>query len=354
MTGGSFRAVSDQRPPTTGHRPLLTRFPELSALPRAELGTFPSPVERHEVIAESAGLWVKRDDLNAPVMGGNKVRALEFLLGGVGVGDTVLTLGGEGSTHVLATAVHAARLGAATVAIRWPHDMSPLARAVAAEARRRCRRIVSARTAVDAVVRAHLMRLSGAVHYIPAGGSVAVGVLGTANGALELAEQVERGELPPPTSVVVPLGSGGTAAGLALGLAIAGLDTVVICARVAPRVVSHRRRVLRLAAAAARLIERLTGRPVPRPHPSRVTVAHEVYGGAYGRPLATGEHAAAMLLAKRGGLSLDATYSAKAYTAALAVARQSQGPTLFWLTFDGRWLNSPHTGALHGYPASRA
>jgi 1-aminocyclopropane-1-carboxylate deaminase/D-cysteine desulfhydrase-like pyridoxal-dependent ACC family enzyme len=324
--------------------PLLSRFPELAALPRADLGTFPSPVERHEASSEWPELWVKRDDLNAPVAGGNKVRALEFLLGGVGAGDTVLTLGGEGSTHVLATAVHAARLGATTVAVRWPHEMSPLARAVAAEARRRCRTIVSAQTPIDAVLRAHLLRLSRPVRYIPPGGSVPVGVLGSVNGALELAEQVERGELPPPVGVVVPLGSGGTAAGLALGFALAGLDTVVIGARVAPRVVSHRRRVLRLAGAAARLIERLTGRPVARPHPSRVAVAHEVYGGAYGRPLATGEHAAAMLVARRGGLSLDATYSAKAYTAALEVARRSRGPTLFWLTFDGRALQGVGSG----------
>jgi D-cysteine desulfhydrase len=320
--------------------PLFARFPALAELPRAPLATFPSPVERYEASAEWPELWVKRDDLNAPAVGGNKVRALEFLLGAVGAGDTVLTLGGDGSTHVLATAVHAARLGAATVAVRWPHDMSPFARAVADEARRRCARIVSARTPVDAVVRANLMRLSQRVRYIPPGGSVPLGVLGSVNGALELAEQVRRGELPQPAGLVVPLGSGGTAAGLALGLAVAGLDTTVICARVAPRIVSHRRRVLRLAASAARLIEHLTGERVPRPHPSRVTVAHDVYGGAYGRPLATGEHAAAMLLARRGGLSLDATYSAKAYTAALDVARRSRGPTLFWLTFDGRWITN--------------
>ena len=58
------------------------------------------------------------------------MRALEFLLGDVRPGDTVLTLGGEGSTHVLATATHAARLGARTLAVRWPHDMSPMAHRV--------------------------------------------------------------------------------------------------------------------------------------------------------------------------------------------------------------------------------
>ena len=61
--------------------------------------------------------------------------------------------------------------------------------------------------------------------YIPLGGSTALGTLGHVNAALELADQVEAGELPLPGRVVVPLGSGGTAAGLALGFAMAGLDT---------------------------------------------------------------------------------------------------------------------------------
>ena len=69
--------------------PLLRRFPALAQLPRAALGAFPSRVERLRV--GGAWLWVKRDDLDAPMGGGNKVRSLEFLLGGVRAGDTVIT-----------------------------------------------------------------------------------------------------------------------------------------------------------------------------------------------------------------------------------------------------------------------
>jgi hypothetical protein len=38
------------------------------------------------------------------------------------------------------------------------------------------------------------------------------------------------------------------------------------------------------------------------------------------------------------GLRLDATYSAKAFAIALRVARVEPGVTLFWSTFDARWL----------------
>ena len=99
-----------------GTIPLFARFPELAKLPRAILCNLPSPVQPFP--ERESELWIKREDLNAPVCAGNKVRALEFLLGGLHEGDTVITTGGAGSTHVLATAAHASRLGVTTLASR--------------------------------------------------------------------------------------------------------------------------------------------------------------------------------------------------------------------------------------------
>ena len=64
-------------------------------------------------------------------------------------------------------------------------------------------------------------------------------------------------------------------------------------------------------------------------------VVHDVYGGAYGRPLPAGDRAAEQMMVWRG-LALDATYSAKAFAAAIAPHHHREDPTLFWLTFDGR------------------
>jgi 1-aminocyclopropane-1-carboxylate deaminase/D-cysteine desulfhydrase-like pyridoxal-dependent ACC family enzyme len=38
------------------------------------------------------------------------------------------------------------------------------------------------------------------------------------------------------------------------------------------------------------------------------------------------------------GLRLDPTYSAKAFAIALRFARAERGDTLFWSTFDPRWM----------------
>ena len=324
--------------PASARLPLLERFPGLARIPRAELTTVPTPVEPLLDAAPGGTLWLKRDDLSSAGVGGNKVRALEFLLGRVRPGDRVLTIGGEGSTHVLATAYHASRLGASTEAIRWHHDMNDVARIVAGRARALCMQVTTTRSIVGAAIRVAWRRSTDRrVHWIPMGGSSPLGTLGHVNAALELACQIRDGLLPTPRQVVVPLGTGGTAAGLALGFAIAGLPVTVVAARIGPRIGANETRVRRLARATAAFMERSGAQRIPALGTDSVKVVHDVYGGAYGRALPAATDAARRLEGWRG-IALDATYSAKAFAAAIALHRSSEVPTLFWLTFDGRVL----------------
>lgn len=315
--------------------PLYSRFPALRAIPRVSLCVLPSPIAR--VTLDNTEIWIKSDGLNAAVCGGNKARALEFLLAGVRSGDTVITTGGEGSTHVLATAMHARRLGARVIGIRWRHDMNHSAYRVADMISDEC---VTSRVyggATRAMIAAQVARLTQSCRYVPLGGSTPLGVLAHVNAALELAEQISAGEMPMPARVVVPLGSGGTVAGLSLGFAIAGLDIATICVQVTPTIVANRLRVRRLVSRTAQMIERMTGERVPRVPAHLLGVVHDAYGGAYGRPLPAAT-AAARELAASTGIRLDDTYSAKAFVVALALARTADGTTLFWNTFDSRLL----------------
>jgi D-cysteine desulfhydrase len=302
---------------------LLQRFPALADLPRASIGIFPSPVTR--AYPHDDTLWIKRDDLNAAECGGNKVRSLEWLLGGLGKHETILTGGGDGSTHILATAIHARRLGIPTVAVRWRHAMHPVAEAVARQSAAACVRTIRTATVTGAFLRLAMLRRSH--HYIPPGGATALGTLGHVGAGLELADQIAAGELPEPAIVVVPLGTGATAAGLALGLGIAGVTTRVVAARVVPRIALAGPRIGRLIAATRRLMAERAGVDARTLRAVPVELDHSVYGGAYGRPLPRP--------AQLDGIALDATYSAKAATAALA---RTERPTLFWLTFDARGL----------------
>jgi D-cysteine desulfhydrase len=193
------------------------------------------------------------------------------------------------------------------------------------------------RTPVEAFAWAWLDRARGS-RWIPAGGSSPLGVLGHVNAGLELVAQIDAGVVPAPKVVVVPLGTGGTAAGLALAFAIAQRDITVIGARVVPRIVARLARVQRLANETAKLIERRAGVQLPRVRKEAMHIVHESYGGAYGRETQAAKGAAEQLRAV-SSIALDTTYSAKAFATALDFATRT--PTLFWLTFDSRTLTTP-------------
>ncbi|HET7585038.1 MAG TPA: pyridoxal-phosphate dependent enzyme [Gemmatimonadaceae bacterium] len=331
---------SAARPARAAYDALVAAIPAAASLPRIPLVREPTRVECVSA-GDTPTIRIKRDDLTATPYGGNKVRSLELLLPVVRAGDVLLTAGGEGSTHVLTTAAHARALGATVRAYQWRHAMHPVAERVRARSMALCAEVHTSDTAVAALARATLARLSGNAHWIPPGGTSPLGTLGHVAAALELAAQVSAGELPEPSRVVVPLGTGGTAAGLALGLRLAGMRSVVTAVRVAPAIVASRRRVLRLARRTARLLERLSGVPLPRVSPSDVEVVRWAYGGAYGRPLPAAAGAASFLREHTAGsIALDDTYSAKAFTVALDLARHGTENVLFWLTFDARWMRS--------------
>jgi D-cysteine desulfhydrase len=319
---------------------LLARYPSLAReLPHVDLLVRETPVERWRV--GDATLLAKRDDLTSAALGGNKVRALELLLAGVKPNEILLTVGATGSTHALAVAEHGARLGAATQVITWPQEVHDVARATS-ERMRRIAQVTCARSVAGAYLRALARRIRGAdgasIRWIPAGGSVALGAVGHVSAALELVAQLERDGLPVPDTLVVPLGSGGTVAGLLVGLSIAGIRTRVIGVQVVPRIVASRGRVAHLARATHALLSRRLGHVLPPLEMDRLTIERGAFGGAYGRETQPAREAAAELRAS-GGPRLDATYSAKAFAVALARARHSPHErVLFWLTFDARWI----------------
>ncbi|MGH7636544.1 MAG: pyridoxal-phosphate dependent enzyme, partial [Gemmatimonadaceae bacterium] len=179
--------------------PLLRRFPALAVLPRISFGSFPTPVE-HVAREDGRTLLLKRDDITGRVIGGNKVRGLEWLLGSVRSGDDVLTVGARGSTHALTTAMLTSQLGARTTVVRWDQQMNPAARVVDERLRAHAR-VIDARAVPVAFLMAALLRTRRRTVWVPAGGATPLAALGNANAALELAEQIQRDECVLPEEV---------------------------------------------------------------------------------------------------------------------------------------------------------
>lgn len=281
-------------------------------------------------------LLIKRDDLNAPEFGGNKRRALEFLLAD---GTIPVSMGGYGSTWCAALAVLAERVGRPAHIALFPQPWSPTVAGLLSTSLQHGKVSLAGsrwgvpRAVWNAVVEA---RRLGHARWITPGGASPLGVLGSINAALEMAHQVEQQRLERPGAIVVPLGSGGTAAGLLLGFRIIGWPVEVIAVRVADAFVANRWQVGRLVRSTERLLRE---HQVTVPDtPSRLMVVAGELGSGYGH--ATDRARATQAQFNAVGVALDLTYSAKA-AAALQSAAARFRHLGFWHTFDQRLMSSP-------------
>ncbi|MDX2166802.1 MAG: pyridoxal-phosphate dependent enzyme [Deltaproteobacteria bacterium] len=326
---------------------LVRCAPGLAALPRHPLTQLPTPVAALTQLAARAGvgpLWIKRDDVSSPLYGGNKPRKLEWLLGAARARGRrgVITFGGIGTHHGLATALCARDAGLHTVLVLMPQPVTAhvrrcllLHRAAGAE--------MHLAGGVGGIVVQSLLRcarglLSGApLAIIPTGGTSSLGAIGYVNAAFELAAQIRVGALPEPAAIVVPLGSGGTVAGLALGCKLAGLRTRVIGVLVTDILPPSARRLARLGNATLHRLRRaeasLSSAPLTA---ADLLVEPGFLGAGYGAVSEDGV-AAARLIAECEGVALETTYTAKAVAALLALARRPEWrgrPLLFWNTYS--------------------
>jgi len=330
---------------------LHERFPELAggALPHVRLGTPPTAVRRLEGLsAGGADVWVKDEGAYGDGgWGGNKVRKLEWLLpDAVRRGrDTVLTFGALGTNHGLATALYARDLGlrAAVAVVDQPLDehverqFGLLCRSGASVYRTHTKARTAA--ALPIILARHTAASGGTPPYVfPAGGSSPVGVLGTVEAALELAAQVRAGQLPEPSHVVTAVGTGGTAAGFALGFALAGLRTRVHAVVVNDTLRLDEAQMLRLARRTSALLRRRGARLGPLLlGPGHLVVDRGELGPGYGIP--TGTSADAIAIGGEHGVHLDPVYTGKAMAALLAAGRAGRygrGPVLLLRTHGPR------------------
>jgi D-cysteine desulfhydrase len=314
---------------------LHQRFPPLvETLPHLALSERPTPVRE----LAGLGIWVKEDGaFGSGGWGGNKVRKLEWLIPDAQRRGrrSILTFGGLGTNWGLATALYGREHGLETALalVNQPidaHVRDQLARLEASGARI-YRTHTKARTvAMLPWLLARNARGGRPPYLLPAGGSSPVGALGYVEAALEIAAQVEEGALPEPAHVVVAVGTGGTAAGLALGFQLAGLRTRVVGIVVNDQLRLDPPALARLARRTAKLLER-RGASLGqlRLDPDILDLHRDQIGAGYGHPTEAAKRAAA--LAAEEGLPLDPVYTAKAMAGLLALRERGSldGPVLF-------------------------
>lgn len=315
---------------------ILAPLTVLNEINHLGLISAPSPLTALPGLADRLGLrslTLKRDDLLPALGGGTKARKLDVVLanGPIAEAPFWLSSGAIGSGHLVA-------LVAAGRVLRRPVHAHVFWEPVSVGVRPALAFIAS----YAASVIAHRGRMGlGLMHpklvlgygrgVLPPGGSTPAGIVGVARGALEVAAQIRAGSLPVPDHVIVPVGSGGTVAGLRLGFALAGLRPMMHAVTVVEPLFAGRRRIDALGRGALRWLRRRM--PIDALDLPPLNLRTEQLGAGYAIPTAAGARAQA-LLADLSDVALESVYSAKAM-AALLEGERLRGDVLFWVTPRG-------------------
>jgi len=320
-------------------------------LPRLRLLDGPSPLHLLPRFTASLGgraeLWIKREDLLPIGLGGNKLRNLEFLLGeAIAEGaDTVITSGRRWSNHCRLTAAAGAMAGLEVhVVVTGPPVDPPTANLRLDELFGATvhQSATGDRTAREALVRQLAADLRAAGRkpvVIEVGGSGVAGAVGQVLAALELLDQAAAAGIVV-DDLVVPSATGGTQAGLLVGLRTGGATTAVHGIAVTPPD-ELRPRIDALVAG----LGTLPG--LARVQPAEVRLDDTLLGAGYGRPTGTADEAT-RLLARSEGILVDPIYTAKALAGLVTRVRDG--------SFDGHRVVFWHAGGTPGLfePLDRA
>jgi len=285
----------------------------LNDFPRIPLGVFPTPVHRLDNISRLLGtnIYIKRDDLTGIGLGGNKVRKLEYLLADAKAqgAEVVFTTGGAQSNHAMLTAACCRRLGMTPILILKRRGVTE----------RKGNQLLEYLMGTDVRfldtddygdIYAEMDRVGQALgrpyYKIPCGGSNALGALGYAACAREIAGQgvkIDR--------LICATGSGGTHAGLALGAALYLPGTQVTGMMV------DREPFGEIVPAIMRKAASLLGED-PGAYAADL---RDMCGPGYAIPSREGNEAIARM-AENEGLFLDPVYTGKAFAGLFAMARE--------------------------------
>ncbi len=312
---------------------------------RLALAELPTPVRPAQRLSADLGVEIlfKRDDLTGSTLTGNKVRKLEFLLAEAmeAKADTLVTCGGEQSNHCRATAVLAAELGLHSLLfLRTENPAAPpaveanllLDRLVGAEIRWVSREQYRRRAELFAEADAALRAVGRRPYLIPEGGSTALGAWGYIGCVEELAQQLPRDEK---LTLIYAAGSGGTGAGLLLGVKLLGLDWRVVGVNVC----DDRDYFVRvIGAIVEEAIERFALKvPFAR---TEIEILDGYVGAGYAKSQPA-ELASLRDVARLSGMVLDPVYTGKAFHGMMSELRRDRhvfGPRIVFI----------HTGGVFG------
>jgi len=333
---------------------LVNAYPKLAGkLRKRSFASLPTPISHHEIKLPSGKrhLSVKHDDQTSNIYGGNKVRKLEYILQRARDrgAERIATFGAVGSNHALATAIFAREFGFDCTCFLAHQKRTPnIARTLNMHLELGTE-LVRYGGSIDRLELFRRYLQNRRTWVIPLGGTCWLGAVGFVNAGLELAAQIDSGELEAPDRIYIANGTMGSVAGLAIGIAIAGLPIEIHAVRVADNQFAKREVLDRLMNKTTTLLNRLDPSiPLEAATRTRVIWRDDFYAGGYAA-VDDATTYAVEYARDNLGLALDATYTGKAMAALLHdldVSNDGGESALFWNTYNSRPLPSIDSDGL--------
>ncbi len=322
---------------------LFRKFPSLKDnIPFHSIGSYPTPLKPLTHVSKSfnSNIWIKDDSHTANKYGGNKVRKLEFLLADAVKNKTkrIITLGGVGSNHIIATGIYAKDLGISTEGFVY---CQPVIEHLKENI------LLAAKHGIGLHLGGSyfgmIRKLAQAYGYytirdhqipyiITPGGSCSLGVLGYVNAAIELYEQTHDNTQPKIDAIFVAVGTCGTFAGLLLAKWLFQHSWKIIGVRVTPKSVANNYIIWKLIHKTYLLLRRYVD--IPAISLQLIPMIGSSFGNGYGHPLEN--YQSLSKLFAEDNVDLEPVYTGKVINTLHEYAKNRDNENIvFWNTYSG-------------------
>ena len=324
------------------------------------LSQVPTKIERLTELEKytemgDGGVYLKRDDKDHHIYGGNKLRKFEFIFGKVlkKRKKAVVTNGGIGTNHGLACAIVCQELGLKCdlflfqQPLTWHVQRSLLLFDYFGA------KLHLGKGDIGTFVKFIFFKLFHPQYFLmfPGGSPLlgigsSLGTIGFVNAAFELKKQIEEAKIPEPDALFVPGGSVGTAAGLIAGCKLLGLKTRVHVVAVYTDLTSNPSAVAKNANKALKYLKKQD-----KSLPSIQVVEDDFefitgyLGTGYGMKTTRGQEAVDKIYELEGkskDFKLETTYTGKAMAALFDCLKKPEYKgknVLFWNTYNSNDLD---------------
>jgi D-cysteine desulfhydrase len=324
------------------------------------LTNLPTPIDRLTELEnyfnlDKVKIFIKRDDKNHPIYGGNKVRKFEFIFGKAIKKNRkgVLTTGGIGTNHGLACAVICHELNMPLKCqlylfhqpLTWHVQRSLLLFDYFGA------KMHLGKGDVGTFIKGLFFKVFHPRYFwmFPGGSPLfgigsSLGTIGFINAAFELKEQIDQNIIPDPDIIFIAGGSVGTAAGLIAGCKILGLKAKVHVVAVYTKLTSNPSAVKRNANKAIRYLrKRDTTIPKIKVYENDFVFINGYLGSGYGTKTVRGQHVIDKVHEYKRGFKLETTYTGKTMAAMFEYLKQEENSNknfLFWNTYNSNDLDN--------------